>query len=65
MAQPTEQGPGAASVLLFLFSLFLLASPFAGWWMQLPAPWYVVYLLWLLIIGLSAWLAGRARRHAN
>ncbi len=65
MAQPTEQGPGAASVLLFLFALFLIASPFATWWMQLPAPWYVPYLLWLLIIGLSWNVVRRTRRHGD
>lgn len=65
MPQSQDQGAGAHSVLLFLFAIFLLASPFTTWWMTLVAPWYFVYLLWLLIIGLTGAVAYRMRRHAT
>lgn len=59
-----DSSPGAYSVLIFLFGLFLLASPFATWWMSAVLPWYVPFLLWLVLIALSAALArSLARRH--
>lgn len=48
-------------LLLFLLGLFLFASPFTAWWMELQAGWYLPYLLWLLPIGLAAWLNTRGR----
>lgn len=63
MAQFQDQGPGAHSLLIFLFALFMLASPFTSWWMNLTAPWYFTYLLWLIVIGLTWVLARKLRRH--
>ena len=50
-------------ILLFLFALFLLISPLMQWWAADDSPWYVPYLLWLLIIGLTFWLQRRRARH--
>jgi hypothetical protein len=50
-------------VLLFLFALFLLVSPLVGWWTADDSPWYLPYLLWLLLIVLAAWVAQRGGRH--
>ncbi len=59
-----ESSPGAYSVLIFLLGIFLLVSPFAAWWMGIRAPWYVPFLLWLVLIALSAALArSQVRRH--
>lgn len=59
-----ESSPGSYSLLIFLFGLFLLASPFATWWMSAILPWYFPFLLWLVIIVLSAALArSLVRRH--
>lgn len=50
-------------VLLFLFALFLLISPLLQWWAADDSPWYLPYLLWLLVIGLTFWLQRRRKRH--
>jgi hypothetical protein len=49
-------------VVLFLFALLLLASPLLGWWAADDSPWYLPYLLWLLVIMLAAWLHERYAR---
>ncbi|MBI3900505.1 MAG: hypothetical protein HY308_19790 [Gammaproteobacteria bacterium] len=41
-------------VLLFLFGLFLLFSPFTFWWAAHARVWYLPYLLWLGFIALIA-----------
>lgn len=52
-------------VLIVLFALILVASPFTAWWMSVSAPWYFIYLLWLTIICLTWALARRLRRDAT
>lgn len=49
-------------ILLLLLALFLLVSPFMAWWANPAAPWYRPYLIWLLIIALTWWLARRNRQ---
>lgn len=51
-------------ILLFLFALFLLLSPLLNWWAADDSPWYVPYLIWLVIIVLAFFLERRMRRHA-
>lgn len=63
MAQFQETGPGGLSVLLFLLGLLFLASPFTTWWTSTGAPWYTVWVLWAILIGLSAALARRVGHH--
>ena len=43
-------------VLLFLFALFLFASPLVAWWAGPGRPWYLPYLLWLAVVLLALWL---------
>ncbi len=62
MTPPQESGPGSYSLLLFLFGLFLLVSPFATWWMGARPPWYFPFALWLMLIVLTAVLARRLVR---
>ncbi len=60
MERPPETDPPAdVLVLLILFGILLFASPLVFWWTDAKSPWYVPYLLWLLLIGLGAWLSGR------
>lgn len=48
-------------VILFLFALLLLVSPLVNWWAADDSPWYMPYLLWAAIIGLTALLQRRHR----
>ena len=41
-------------LLLAALALLLFASPLTAWWSALGAPWYLPYLLWLLLILLAA-----------
>ena len=43
-------------ILVIALALLLFATPVIYWWAQDDSPWFLVYLLWLIIIGLSAWL---------
>ncbi|MBD3669211.1 MAG: hypothetical protein HUJ29_00415 [Gammaproteobacteria bacterium] len=49
-------------ILLLALALFLLISPFMLWWARDTAPWYLPYLFWALLIGLTAWLQTRRRK---
>lgn len=49
-------------IVLFLFTLLLMISPLVGWWAGDDSPWYLPYLLWLLVIMLAAWLQRRYGR---
>ena len=49
-------------ILLFLFALFVLASPAVMLWASAENPWYLPYLLWLALIGLVAGMYGRGER---
>lgn len=40
-------------ILLLLFALFLLLSPLIEWWAADDSPWYLPYLLWLVLIALG------------
>ena len=46
-------------ILLFLFALFLFASPLVDWWAGGGAPWFTPYLLWLLLLILVMYLLQR------
>lgn len=63
MAQFQETSAAGLCVLLFLLGLLLLASPFTTWWMSMGAPWYTAWVLWGLLIGLTAALARRFGHH--
>lgn len=57
-----ETGANSASVVIFLFALFLFASPFTVWWAALNPPWYLPYLIWLALTA-ACWLAMRRAGH--
>ncbi len=50
-------------ILLALLALLLFASPLMAWWARDTSPWYLPYLLWLLIILIGAWLHLRRDDH--
>jgi hypothetical protein len=51
------------TLLLLLLTLLLFASPLTIAWAWGGAPWILPYLLWLLLIGIGAWLHYRYGRH--
>ncbi|MCG8429270.1 MAG: hypothetical protein MI754_18110 [Chromatiales bacterium] len=52
-----------STFLLALFVIFIFASPLTFWWANDDHPWFLPYLLWLLIILIGAWLTKRHRHH--
>lgn len=60
MPHAQENSAGSLSVLLFLLGMFLLASPFASWWLSVGAPWLTPWLLWGVLIGLAGLVTARA-----
>jgi hypothetical protein len=38
-------------------------SPLVRWWAADDSPWYLPYLLWLLLIVLAAWVVQRGGSH--
>ncbi len=51
-----------AVILLLIFAVFLLASPFLRWWATAERPWYLLYLVWAGII-LLIYLIQRRHPH--
>lgn len=58
-----DYSAASESVIVALLALFLLASPFAAWWMEQTPPWYTSYLIWLGLIALIAVLNHRLARY--
>jgi hypothetical protein len=61
--RPDPEQQWESTLLLTLFSLFLFASPLTVWWASDNNPWFLPYLLWLLVIVIGAWLRIRNRHH--
>lgn len=63
MSPPPDTGRALDRViLLFLFAVLAFNPPLSTLWTQPESPWYAPYLVWLVIIVLSAWLhLGRNR----
>ncbi len=51
------------TVLLALLMLFLFATPLTVWWASSTHPWFLPYLLWLLVIILGAVISNRFSGH--
>lgn len=49
------------TLALGLLVLLLLSPPIVIWWTTPASPWYLPYLLWLMIIVVTAWV--HLRRH--
>lgn len=43
-------------ILITALALLLFVTPVIYWWAQDDSPWFLVYLLWFIMIALSAWL---------
>lgn len=60
MLIPPENDLRDASVLIGLLAVLLFASPLLSWWTRSGSPWYLLYLLWLIVIGLGALIHSRS-----
>jgi hypothetical protein len=52
-----------ATLPLALLFLLLFLSPLTHFWMGGGGPWYLPYLLWLLVILAGLWVSARGGRH--
>jgi hypothetical protein len=60
MLTPPENDLRDASVLIGLLAILLFASPLMSWLTRGDHPWYLLYLLWLIVIGLGALIHSRS-----
>lgn len=63
---PNRPHPGRrldAVVILGLLGLFLFASPLVDWWSQEGRPWYLPFVLWVLLIGAGIGVQRFRARH--
>ena len=61
--RPEPEKQKESTLLLGIFIIFLFASPLTTWWAADDHPWFLPYLLWLLIILIGVWLRIRFRHH--
>ncbi|KRT54952.1 hypothetical protein [endosymbiont of Ridgeia piscesae] len=53
-------GPGYdKTLILFLLACTLFSGPLLSWWTSSDSPWYIPYLIWLLVILFGALLQRR------
>ncbi len=50
-----------STLLLAMLAALLFTSPLTQWWAADNNPWFLPYLLWLLLILIGAWLSNRFR----
>ncbi len=62
-SKPEPGKPLTSLVLVFLFGLMMYATPFLTWWAVEDSPWYLPYLIWLIIIALVAFAQVRRGHH--
>ncbi|MBT3705440.1 MAG: hypothetical protein HOG18_01090 [Proteobacteria bacterium] len=46
-------------ILVLGLSALVFLSPILSWWLRPALPWYLAYLLWLLIIVMIPWAHSR------
>ena len=56
MKSKRSRQPFERVVLVVALALLLFATPVLHIWAHHASPWYLIYVIWLVIIGLSAWL---------
>lgn len=59
-----KNAPDSVVLLFLIVVLLLAATPVTTWWATGTNPWYVPYLIWLLIIALTVWMQ-RWRMHGS
>lgn len=62
MPQRTTGKTVERTLLLVIFALMLFASPVIFLWAQDDSPWYFPYVLWAIVIAVTAWI-NRRRKH--
>lgn len=62
MRRPSGREAGLDRVLpVFVLALLLLSPPAMRLWAQPERPWWLVFAIWALLIGLIAYASGRPR----
>jgi len=56
--------PTEITVVVLLIALLILLPPLLRLWVSIDSPWFLPYLVWMAIIGLSYWLQRLLRKHA-
>lgn len=52
-------------LIIFILGTYLLSPAIIDWWSAGGRAWYRPYLIWLLLIGLSYWIARTRSRDHN
>ena len=63
MRNPSANDLRDASVLIALLGILFFGPPLIDWWVSEDNPWYLPYLLWLIIILLAGLIHLRHARH--
>ncbi|WP_440997214.1 hypothetical protein [Arhodomonas sp. SL1] len=63
MAVHIDYGPHAPSIVTFLLTILVFASPASDWWSRLAPPWYTPFLLWAGVIAAIAISLRRLGHH--
>ncbi|MCG6968988.1 MAG: hypothetical protein LJE85_04385 [Gammaproteobacteria bacterium] len=63
MPTPVKQERRDLAIILAGLMLVLFASPLILWWSNPQMPWYMPYVLWLLVILLAGYLQWRRLKH--
>ncbi len=60
----SELRPTEITIVVSLITLLILLPPLHSLWFNVESPWYLPYLVWSGIIGLTYWLQYLLRKHA-
>jgi hypothetical protein len=63
MPNPIKQERRDLAIILAGLMLVLFASPLILWWSNPQMPWYMPYILWLLVILLAGFLQWWRLKH--
>jgi fatty acid desaturase len=63
MREPPPDRHIDRTVALALLILLLFSAPIMNWWTSPNSPWYLPYIIWMVVICIIAWI--NLRRHES